>query len=191
MDVENYIHEAIFEETEKHKCFYELIWDNFKESGFVITDESGHEIDAVLKATALKNILGEFIYRIYDEVNEIGFEDVIDYIQNLGMDESDITEYCENNPEIGVDGDDFEITVKNALDYTTEIAADMMLSEFSYEDIFDYLFTVTYDFEQDFVFDFEDYDEMLAFIDTNQSQLDNYKEEYSGVLSWIKAGMIC
>ena len=40
-------------------------------------------------------------------------------------------------------------------------------------------------------FDFEDYDEMQAFIDTNHDQLDNYKEEYPSVMNWIEAGMIC
>lgn len=191
MDVENYIQEAIFGQEEKHICFYQLMWDSFKESGFVITDEDGHEIDAVIKAVALQNILGEFAYRIYDDVNETGFEDVLEYIQNLGLGEEEITEYCESNDEIETDPDDFELTVKNALDYTTEITADKMLEEFSADDIFDYLFTVTYDFEQDFTFDFEGYEEMLAFVDTNQDQLDNYKEEYNSVLNWIKSGMIC
>ena len=51
MDIESYIQEAIFGENEQHTCFYQLIWDTFKESGFVITDEDGHEIDAIFKAT--------------------------------------------------------------------------------------------------------------------------------------------
>lgn len=190
MDIENYIHQAIFEEKEQHRCFYELIWDNFKEDGFVITDEDGHEIDAVIKAVALQNLVGEFMYRLYDEVNETGLEDVIEYTQNLGFGEEDLIDYCENNEEIFVE-DDFESTIKNALDYITEIVADKMLEEFSADDLFDYFFTATYDFEQDFTFDFEDYDEMLAFVDTNQDQLDNYKEEYENVLDWIKSGMIC
>ena len=80
MDIESYIQEAIFGENEQHTCFYQLIWDTFKESGFVITDEDGHEIDAIFKATAIQNLLGEFMYRLYDEVNETGFEDVIDYM---------------------------------------------------------------------------------------------------------------
>ena len=46
MNIESYICEAIFEEKEKHRCFYQLMWDNFKEDGFVITDEDGYEIDA-------------------------------------------------------------------------------------------------------------------------------------------------
>lgn len=195
MDIENYIQEAVFQEKEQHRCFYEMIWDSFKEDGFVITDEAGNEIDAVIKAVALQNLIGEFIYRLYDEVNETGFEDVLEYLQNLGYDESDIIEYCENNDEIDTDEDDFEITLKNALDYTTEITADKMLEEFSADDLFDYLFdymfTATYDFEQDFVFDFEDYEEMQAFIDTNHEQLDNYKEEYPSVMRWIESGMIC
>lgn len=191
MDIENYIQQAIFQENNQHRTFYELIWENFKEDGFVVTDEPNNEIDAVIKATALQNLVGEFIYRLYDEVNETGFEDVLEYLQNLGFDENDIIEYCESNDEIEVDDDDFEITLKNALDHTTEIVADKMLEEFSADDIFDFMFTVTYGFEQDFTFDFEDYEEMQAFIDTNHEQLDNYKEEYPSVMRWIESGMIC
>lgn len=190
MDIENYIQEAIFQEKEQNRCFYELIWDNFKEDGFAITDEGGYEIEAVLKAVSLQNLVGEFIYRLYDEVNETGFEDVLEHLQNLGFSEDDIIDYCENNEEIDTD-DDFEITLKNALDCTTEAVADKMLEEFSADDLFDYMFTATYDFEQDFVFDFEDYEEMMAFIDTNHEQLDNYKEEYPSVMSWVECGMIC
>ena len=69
--------------------------------------------------------------------------------------------------------------------------ADKMLDEFSADDLFDLMFTASYAFEQDFTFDFEDYDEMQAFIDTNHDQLDNYKEEYPSVMNWIEAGMIC
>lgn len=191
MDIENFIQEAIFAEKEQHKCFYQLIWDNFKEDGFVITDEDGHEIDALIKAVSLQNLLGEFIYRVYDEVNEIGFEDILEYAQDLGYSQEDIIDYCEENPEIDVDDEDAEVTIKNALDYTSEITADKMLEEFSADDIFDYMFTASYDFEQDFVFDFEDYEELQAFIDTNHEQLDNYKEEYPSVLSWIESGLIC
>lgn len=191
MNIESYICEAIFEEKEKHRCFYQLMWDNFKEDGFVITDEDGYEIDAVIKAVALQNLLGEFIYRIYDEVNETGFEDLYEHIQNLGFTDDDLMEYCKEKEEIEVDEEDFELTAKDALDYTSEITADKMLEMFSPDDIFDYMFTASYDFEQDFVFDFEDYEEMQAFIDTNQGQLDNYKNEYPSVLSWIESGMIC
>ena len=191
MYIDSYIELDVFGENEQHTCFYQLMWDTFKESGFVITDEEGHEIDAVLKATALQNLLGEFMYRLYDEVNETGLEDVIDYVETLGFTDDDLLEYCKAEPEIDVDEDDFETTVKNALDYTTEITADKMLEEFSPDDIFDLMFTATYAFEQDFTFDFEDYEEMQAFIDTNQDQLDNYKEEYPSVLSWIESGMIC
>ena len=189
MDISEYIREAIFEEKEQHKCFYELMWANFDEAGFVITDTDGYEIDAVVKAVALQNLIGEFIYRIYDEVNEVSFEDAIEHFQTLGISEEDVIAYCENDDEIEVD-DDYDITVKNALDYTTEIVADKMLEEFSSEDLFDYLFSSTYDFEQDFTFDFEDYEELMAFVDTNQEQLDNYKAEYESVLNWIKSGMI-
>lgn len=190
MNIENYILDAVFSSEDLHSCFYTLMWDNFKETGFVVTDEDGYEIDALIKATALQNILGEFVYRLYDEVNETGLEDVIEHAETLGFTEKDMLAYFNENEEIDVDDDDFELTVKNALDYTTQIVADKMLEEFSAEDIFDYLFTVTYAFEQDFVFDFEDYDEMLAFVDNNQEQLDNYKAEYENVLNWIKSGMI-
>lgn len=191
MDVESYIIDAIFGEKAEQSCFYQLIWDSFKEIGFVITDEDGYEIDSVIKAVAMQNLLGEFVYRLYDEVNEIGLEDVIENCQNLGYSDEDILEYCNANKEIDIDEDDFELTVKNALDYTSEIVADKMLEEFAAEEIFDYMFTSTYAFEQDFVFDFEDYEELQSFIDTNQDQLDNYKEEYPSVLSWIENGMIC
>lgn len=191
MDIENYIQEAIFEQEEQHRCFYQLLWESFKESGFAITDEEGYEIDAVIKAVSLQNLLGEFVYRLYDEVNETGLEDVIEHIQNIGLGEDDLIDYCSKQEEIEVDTDDIEITAKNALDYTTEIVADKMLEEFSADDIFDYMFTSTYAFEQDFTFDFEDTDELQAFVDTNHEQLDNYKEEYPSVMSWVEGGMIC
>lgn len=190
MDIESYIHEAIFEEKDKYTYLYELIWQNFTEDGFVITDEQGHEIDSVLKATAIQNLIGEFVYRMYDEVNETGFEDVIEYLANLGIGVDEIIKYCEDEPEIDVDEDDEEITVKNALDYCTEIVADKMLELFSADDIFDYMFCATYDFEQDFTFAFEDVDEFQAFVDSNTERLDQYKEEYSSVLNWIEGGMI-
>ena len=190
MDIESYIHEAIFEEKDKYTYLYELIWQNFTEDGFVITDEQGHEIDSVLKATAIQNLICEFVYRMYDEVNETGFEDVIEYLANLGIGVDEIIKYCEDEPEIDVDEDDEEITVKNALDYCTEIVADKMLELFSADDIFDYMFCATYDFEQDFTFAFEDVDEFQAFVDSNTERLDQYKEEYPSVLNWIEGGMI-
>ena len=133
----------------------------------------------------------QLIWDTFNEVNETGFEDVIDYIQTLGYGDEDILNYCKSDPEIEVDENDFDLTVKNALDYITEITADKMLDEFSADDLFDLMFTASYAFEQDFTFDFEDYDEMQAFIDTNHDQLDNYKEEYPSVMNWIEAGMIC
>ncbi len=169
MNIDSYIYEAIFEETPKYKVFYELIWEQFKENGFVITDESGYE-------TA---------------VNETGLEDVIEYLANLGIGEEEISEYCAENTQIERDEEDFELTVKNALDYWTEIVADKMLEEFSANDIFDYLFTATYDFEQDFTFDFEDSDEFQAFVDSNSERLDEYKDEYPSVMRWIESGMVC
>ena len=191
MNIDSYIYEAIFEEKPKYKVFYELIWEQFKEDGFVVTDESGFETDAVLKAVALQNLVGEFNYRLYDAVNETGFEDVLEYLANLGIDETEILEYCKENPQIEIDAEDFELTVKNALDYWTEITADTMLEAFSADDIFDYLFTATYDFEQDFTFDFEDTDEFQAFVDANTERLDEYKDEYPSVIRWIESGMVC
>ena len=191
MNIDSYIYEAIFEEKPEDKVFYELIWEQFKEDGFVVTDESGFETDAVLKAVALQNLVGEFNYRLYDAVNETGFEDVLEYLANLGIDETEILEYCKENPQIEIDEEDFELTVKNALDYWTEITADTMLEAFSADDIFDYLFTATYDFEQDFTFDFEDTDEFQAFVDANTERLDEYKDEYPAVIRWIESGMVC
>lgn len=191
MDINSYIYEAIFEETPKFRIFYELIWEQFKEDGFVITDEDGYEIDCVLKAAALQNIVGEFNYRLYDGINETGLEDVIDYLANLDIYEDAIIEYCESKPQIDIDDEDFELTVKNALDYWTEVVADKMLENYAPSDIFDYLFTATYDFEQDFTFDFEDTDEFLAFIEANSERLEEYKEEYPSVLGWVESGMVC
>lgn len=191
MDINTFIYEAIFEEKEKYKVFYELIWEQFKEDGFVITDEVDTEIDCVLKAVSLQNLVGEFNYRIYDCVNETGYEDVIEYLQNLGISQEEILAYCEGNNNIDTDEEDFEATVKNALDYTTETVADKMLENYSADDIFDMLFTATYDFEQDFTFEFEDTDEFLAFVDSNSERLDSYKEEYPAVMRWIESGMIC
>ena len=190
MDTANYIHQSIFEEKEKYTYLYELFWENFEEDGFVITDEAGSEIDAVFKAIALKNLIGEFVYRLYDEVNETCIEDVIDRLADIGFDEEAIIDYCYENPDIDTDDEDNEITIKNALDYTTEKTADKLLELFSADDLFDYFFSATYDFEQDFTFAFEDVDEFQAFVDSNTERLDDYKEEYSSVLSWFEAGMI-
>jgi hypothetical protein len=190
MDLKSYIHEAIFEEKEKYTYLYELIWDNFEEDGFVITDEQGHEVDAVLKAVAIQNLIGEFVYRIYDEVNETGFEDVIDYLANIGIGEDEYIAYCEENDEIDTSDDDQELMMKNGLDYTTEIVADKMLELFSADDLFSFFFAATYDFEQDFTFAFEDVDEFQAFVDQNADRIDAYKEEYPNVLRWIESGMI-
>ena len=97
MNLESYIHEAIFEEKEKYTLLYEIIWENFNEDGFVITDEPEHEIDAILKAVAIQNLIGEFVYRVYDEVNETDYEDVVEYLANIGIDEDELVEYCEND----------------------------------------------------------------------------------------------
>ena len=191
MDINSYIYEAIFEEKPKFRVFYELIWEQFKEDGFVIVDEEGYETDSVFKAVAMQNLVGEFSYRLYDEVNETGLEDVIEYLGNLGIGEEEILAYCEDEPEIETDEDDFELTVKNALDYWTEIVAEKMLEDYSADDIFDYLFTATYDFEQDFTFDFEDVEEFQAFVDANTEKLDEYKDEYPSVMRWVESGMVC
>lgn len=191
MNLDSFIYEAIFEEKPKFKIFYELVWEQFKEDGFVVTDEDDMEIDSVLKAVALQNIVGEFNYRMYDEINETGLEDVTDYLANLNIYEDEITAYCEANSRISVDPDDFETTVKNALDCTTEIVANKLLENYSADELFDYIFTATYDFEQDFTYDFEDTDEFQAFVDANSERLDEYKEEYPSLMRWIEAGMIC
>lgn len=191
MNLDSFIYEAIFEENPKFKIFHELVWEQFKEDGFVVTDEDNMEIDSVLKAVALQNIVGEFNYRMYDEINETGLEDVTDYLASLNIYEDEITAYCEANSRISVDPDDFETTVKNALDCTTEIVANKLLENYSADDLFDYIFTATYDFEQDFTYDFEDTDEFQAFVDANSERLDEYKEEYPSLMRWIEAGMIC
>lgn len=191
MDIDTFIHEAIFGEKEQHRIFYYLMWENLQEVGYVITDESGYEIDSVFKAVALQNLVGEFAYRLYDTVNETGYEDVLEYLGTLAIGEDDILQYCENDPEILVEPEDFELTVKNALDTITERTADKLLEEFSADDLFDYLFTATYDFEQDFTYEFEDMDEFQAFVDSNADQLDNYKEEYPAVMRWVEGGMVC
>ena len=190
MNLTDYIHETVFEEKEKYIYLYELFWANFEEDGFVVTDEEGHEIDCIFKAYAVQNIIGEFVYRLYDEVNETGFENVIDSLEAIGTSLDEILDYCERNPEIEFDENDSDMTVKNALDYITEIAADKLLELFSADDIFDYMFSATYDFEQDFTFAFEDVDEFTAFVDSNTERLDEYKEEYPAVMQWVEAGMI-
>ena len=191
MDIDTFIHEAIFGEKEQHRIFYYLMWENLQEVGYVITDESGYEIDSVFKAVALQNLVGEFAYRLYDTVNETGYEDVLEYLGTLAIGEDDILQYCENDPEILVEPEDFELTAKNALDTITERTADKLLEEFSADDLFDYLFTATYAFEQDFTYEFEDTDEFQAFVDSNADQLDNYKEEYPAVMRWVEGGMVC
>ena len=170
MDLYSFIEEAIFEEKDKYTRLYELIWSEFEQDGFVITDEPGHEIDCIFKATAIQNLIGEFEYRLYDEVNEVA--------------------YCDENENIDTFDDDKDLKIKNGFDYITEIVADKLLECFSADDLFDYFFTATYDFVQDFTFEFEDVDEFLAFVDSNSERLDEYKEEYPSVLSWIESGMI-
>ena len=198
MDIDTFIHEAIFGEKEQHRIFYYLMWENLQEVGYVITDESGYEIDSVFKAVALQNLVGEFAYRLYDTVNETGYEDVLEYLGTLAIGDgaykkvaSFVAVLPANDPEILVEPEDFELTVKNALDTITERTADKLLEEFSADDLFDYLFTATYDFEQDFTYEFEDTDEFQAFVDSNADQLDNYKEEYPAVMRWVEGGMVC
>ena len=190
MDLASYLRESIFEEKEKYTYLYDLIWANFEEDGFAVTDEENNEIDCILKAYAVQNLIGEFVYRLYDEVNETSFEDVIESLATLGIDEEAIIDYCYENEDIDTDDEDNEITIKNALDYTTEVVADKLLELFSADDLFDYFFCATYDFEQDFIFAFEDTEEFQAFVDSNTERLDEYKEEYPAVMSWIEGGMI-
>ena len=56
MNIDSYIYEAIFEEKPKFKVLYELFWEQFKEDGFVITDESGHERTPFLKQWHCKTL---------------------------------------------------------------------------------------------------------------------------------------
>ena len=100
MELDNYIHEAIFDEKEKYTYLYELLWSNLQEDGYVITDEECHEIDTVFKAIAIKNLIGEFVYRLYDEVNEAIYEDVIECLDTLGISTEEIVDYCYENPNI-------------------------------------------------------------------------------------------
>ena len=190
MDLSSYLHEAIFEEKDKYTYLYELIWDNFEEDGFAVTDEEGHEVDAVFKAIAIKNLINEFVYRMYDEANETDFQEIITNLANLGIGDEAAIDYCYENPEIDADDEDDGLTIKNALDYTTEIVADKLLELFSADDLFNYFFAATYHFQQDFTFAFEDVDEFQAFVDSNIDRLDEYKEEYPSVLNWIESGMI-
>lgn len=190
MDLSSYLHEAIFEEKDKYTYLYELIWDNFEEDGFAVTDEEGHEVDAVFKAIAIKNLINEFVYRMYDEANETDFQEIITNLANLGIGDEAAIDYCYENPEIDTDDEDDGLTIKNALDYTTEIVTDKLLELFSADDLFNYFFAATYDFQQDFTFAFEDVDEFQAFVDSNTDRLDEYKEEYPSVLNWIESGMI-
>ncbi len=190
MDINNYIHERVFEEKEKYTYLYELLWANLEEDGYVITDEEGHEIDALFKAYAIKNLIDEFSYRVYDEFNDTSVDEVVESLENLGISTESIIDYCYENPDIDADDESDEITLKNAFDYTTEKLADKLLELFSADDLFDYFFTATYDFEQDFTFAFEDVDEFQAFVDSNTERLDDYKEEYPAVMSWIEGGMI-
>ena len=179
MDLNEYIHESVFEENDKYTILYELLWENLEEDGFVITDEEGCETDAIIKAVALKNIIDEFVYRLYDA-----------FLDAIGISEDDVLDYCKENPDIDVVDGSNEKTLSNAFSSITEKLADKLLELFSADDLFDYLFTATYDFEQDFTFAFEDVDEFQAFVDSNTERLDDYKEEYPAVMSWIEGGMI-
>lgn len=190
MDLYSFIHEAIFEEKDKYTRLYELLWGELEQDGFVITDEPGHEIDSVLKAVAIQNLIGEFEYRLYDEVNETGYEDFLDYLARLGISTQEAVEFCDNEENIDTFDDDEGLKLKNVLDYYTEIVADKLLECFSCDDLFDYFFTATYDFIQDFTFDFEDVDEFTAFVESNSERLEAYMEEYPSVMSWIEGGMI-
>lgn len=115
MDLSSYLHEAIFEEKDKYTYLYELIWDNFEEDGFAVTDEEGHEVDAVFKAIAIKNLINEFVYRMYDEANETDFQEIITNLANLGIGDEAAIDYCYENPEIDTDDEDDGLTIKMRL----------------------------------------------------------------------------
>ncbi len=190
MNLSDYLQEAIFQEKEKFAPLYQLLWNSLEEDGYVAPDDPDTEVDCVFKAIAIRNLIGEFVYRMYDEVNETGINDIRQHLATLGIDDDAIVDYCYENPEIDADDEDDDITVYNALSFITGEVADKLLELFSFEDLFDYFFTATYDFEQDFVFAFEDADELMAFADANQDKLDSYKDEYESVLSWIENGMV-
>ena len=189
MDLSNFIHENVFEEKEKYTYLYELLWSNLEEDGYVVTDEEGREIDAVFKAIAIKNLINEFVYRLYDEFNDTSYEEAVECLDTLGVSEDDILAYC---IEVIGDGDreNADKTIKSAFEKITEELGDKLLELFSADDLFDYFFTATYDFEQDFTFAFEDVDEFQAFVDSNTERLDDYKEEYPSVMNWFESGMI-
>lgn len=191
MDIDAYVEETIFAPDEKAHLLYNLFWEAMKEKGYIVTDESGREIDSIVKAVSLVNLVGEFRYRLYDEVNETGFEDVLEYLGNLEIGEDEITAYCKTHGNIETDAQEFSNTAKSMLDCITEESAEKLLEEYSPDDLFDLMFCATYDFVQDFTFAFEDVDEFCAFVDAQSERLDDYKEEYPGVMRWIENGMIC
>lgn len=191
MDIDAYVKDAIFAPDEQAHLLFELFWEALKEKGCVITDEAGHEIDSIVKAVSIVNLTDEFRYRLYDAVNETGFEDVLEYLGNLEIGEDEITAYCQARGDVEVDADEFSNTAKNMLDRTTEETAEKLLEEYSADDMFDLMFCATYDFVQDFTFDFEDVDEFCAFVDAQSEKLDVYKEEYPSVMHWIEGGMVC
>ena len=169
-----------------HELFEEkdaLIFENCEAKSATLIGKNGKGIK--IEYQDMNNLL------VWSAVGNAPFVALEPWTGLASCSDEDVIDYCNADDEIEVDEDDFDLTVKSALDYITEITADKMLEEFSADDIFDLMFTATYAFEQDFTFDFEDYDEMQAFIDTNHDQLDNYKEEYPSVMNWIEAGMIC
>ncbi len=191
MNLEKFINDTIFEVEGKNKVFYDLVWSQFIEDGFVIVDSDGCEIDSVFKAVALINILNEFSYRLYDSVNETEPEDAIRFLEQLGIQNDEIDEYIKSDSEAFCEGDNFEDDLKCYFDYETEIVADKLLEDYTAEALFDLMFATTYEFEQDFVFDFEDSDELCAFVDANSEKLDIYRTEFSSVYDWIESGMVC
>ncbi len=191
MNIEKYIFESMFSTNEQNLVFYELIWNQFVEDGFIITDTEGYEIDCVFKAVAMQNLLNEFIFRLYDSVNETEPENVSNCLEQLGYNEDDLKNYIEKIPDALCDGNSLEEDLKTMFDYQTEHVADKMLEDFSASAIFDLMFASTYDLEQDFTYDFEDSDELCAFIEANSGRLDIYKSEFPSLYEWIENGMIC
>ncbi len=190
MDLEAFIHQTIFEVKENYTCLFELFWESFSFDGFVTTDEEGYEIDAVIKAIAIKNIISEFAYQMYDSGNDVSYEEFVNLLSDIGFDEEAIVDYCYEDENMDVDDENNDITFQKALEYMSRVVSEKMLENFSADELFNFFFTATYDFEQNFVYRFEDVDEFLAFIEANDEKLDTYKEEYRSVLMWIEDGMI-
>ncbi len=190
MDIEDYINEEIFHDDGNRHVFYKYIWEIFSESGYVIPDENESEIDCIFKAVAMKYILSEFEFRLFDCANDMDANTITDYLLNIGKNEEEINDYL-NSQTNASEYDELTQGIEITLNCLTRETAEKMLEEFSADELFDLMFTATYDFELDFTYNFEDSDELCAFIEANQDKLELYKDEFSSVLDWINEGMIC